>query len=269
MPANFVDLTGLVFGELTVIGRAPSRGWVTWWSVRCNCGTQKEVAGGNLRSGGSRSCGCKRREFLSKAKTRHGQANSRINGRWATTTYRAWTAMLSRCYNRHAKAFPDYGGRGITVCSRWLESFDNFLADMGERPRGLSLERKDNSMGYSPANCEWATARTQGRNTRRNKKYTLNGETLCLAEWSERAGLAHSVIQGRLRRGWSLERALTEAALPNDGKSKKHAVILTFDGVTDTLSGWARRTGIDVSCLARRVKSGWSVERALTTPPRP
>lgn len=126
-----------------------------------------------------------------------------------TTEYRIWGNMRNRCRNPRNPAYPDYGGRGITVCERW-NSFENFLADMGKRPEGLTLERVDNERGYSPENCVWATPAAQAANRRNAVWLTWNGETLKLKEWAERTGLTVAAIRCRRRLlGWSVEKALS------------------------------------------------------------
>lgn len=115
--------------------------------------------------------------------------------------------MIQRCCDSGSKDFKNYGARGIKVCDRWL-SFENFIADMGARPAGKSLNRKDNNGDYTPENCEWATLVDQARNTRANRRETHNGKTLCLAEWAELAGLKYNTLSGRLHLGWSFSRAI-------------------------------------------------------------
>jgi hypothetical protein len=123
--------------------------------------------------------------------------------------YTAWANMLNRCRSVTAQNRHRYGGRGITVCDRWLD-FENFLADMGNRPSArYSLDREDNDKGYSPENCRWADLYTQANNTRRNVFLTFNGETLTIAQWASRLGLNVKTLAYRVRAGWSAEEALT------------------------------------------------------------
>jgi len=125
--------------------------------------------------------------------------------------YRPWCAIKTRCLNPNDRSYPAYGGRGITICDRWQDSFENFLADMGPRPTVLhSIDRIDNDRGYEPGNCRWATSRDQARNTRRNRALTFNGETQCIRAWEEQLGFGRGVINARLKLNWSVERALTE-----------------------------------------------------------
>jgi hypothetical protein len=121
--------------------------------------------------------------------------------------------MKHRCSNSNAKQYFDYGGRGILVCEEW-QRFDNFLRDMGDAPEGLSLERTDNSKGYSKDNCRWATRGEQQRNSRRNVNLTLNGSSHCISEWGRLLGLSRHTIWCRIfRQGWSVERALSTGSL--------------------------------------------------------
>jgi hypothetical protein len=139
------------------------------------------------------------------AKPRHGHAFPGAKSK----TYMIWTSMRQRCENSAAKDFPRYGGRGITVCERW-KSFEAFLADMGEAPRGMSLERRDNEGPYCKDNCEWATRSTQQRNTRRARKYVVNGVELNVCQIEKNLGLSQGAVWHRIQSGWSVERAITE-----------------------------------------------------------
>lgn len=196
------DLTGQIFGRLFVLEFKYHRKGKSYWLCRCECKREVTVSGGNLRSGHTQSCGCFRNEQTSQRRRTHGKTLSR--------EYNIWCAMLQRCHNPRSAAFADYGGRGIRVCPRWHESFENFLADMGKAPTGRhTLDRADNQQGYSPDNCRWATLKTQGRNKRSNHLVTFAGQTLCLTEWSEVTGIKQSTLRERLRRGWPVERALT------------------------------------------------------------
>lgn len=131
-----------------------------------------------------------------------------------SSTHAIWRGMLSRCSNPKSKDFARYGGRGISVFERWL-SFANFLADMGERPAGLTLERRDGAGNYGPSNCEWATPKQQARNRRNNVFITHGTTTATVAEWAERTGLERKTLEYRIRAGWSAERALTTPSTIN------------------------------------------------------
>jgi len=148
------------------------------------------------------------RARLIESKTTHGHGGS--GG--VSPTYQTWRNMLNRCNNPNVPAYRNYGARGITVAPEWHD-FSRFLADMGERPEGLTIERIDNSRGYMPGNCRWATYSEQGRNTRVNRIIEFNGEALTIVEWAECTGVSRSLIAARIDRlGWSIERALTTPA---------------------------------------------------------
>ena len=178
--SGLIDLTGQSFGRLTVSSRAPNTfsGHVRW-NCRCACGNMAMVCSDNLRSSNTRSCGCLHREISQEVcrevRRVYGKAASRARvthghscGVGVTQTYSSWQSMKHRCQNKTATRFKNYGGRGIRVCKRWLNSFENFLADMGKRPAGTTLDRyPDNDGNYEPGNCRWATPKQQARNRRR------------------------------------------------------------------------------------------------------
>lgn len=132
------------------------------------------------------------------------------HGMHGTPTYKTWEAMKTRCTNPASKSYAAYGGRGVTVCTRWASSFADFLADMGIRPEGTTLDRFPNTNGnYEPGNCRWATRVEQQRNTTANRRVTFNGETLTQVEWAQRQGIRQDTLSYRLRRGWPLLQALS------------------------------------------------------------
>ena len=196
---------------------------------------------------------------------KHGHARNTTVG--ASPTYRSWWAMINRCNNPKQKCYHNYGGRGITVCPEWMQ-FEAFLRDMGERPGlGYWLDRIDNEEGYRPGNCRWVTPKESQRNKRCNVRLTLNGETMVLTDWAARLGIHPMTIHGRIRAGWSLEDALTAKArqiVPTRGGRE-----LEFRGRSLTVIRWAKELGMTKSSLQARLRLGWSVEQALTTPVRP
>ncbi len=187
MPRKIEDLTGRRFERLFVIkfSHRDKTGQSVWECI-CDCGKKTIAVTTILKRGKKRSCGC----LTLEAVTKHGES--------FTPTNNIYRNMLQRCYNLNATNYPRYGGRGVTVCDRWRESYSNFREDMGERPEGLSLERKDNDKGYSPDNCRWATAKEQARNTRRTRFITFRGETRALTEWAERLNLNDKKLRYQL-----------------------------------------------------------------------
>jgi hypothetical protein len=160
--------------------------------------------------------GCKVRSKLGRAKVmgavdergRFLPTHGHTVGLTRSPTWRSWSGMLDRCTNPKDPSYAQYGGRGIVVCNRWLK-FENFLADMGTRPEGMTLERAKNDEYYGPLNCVWATKGEQARNRRSNHNIEINGVTKCLADWCQEYGLAHALVRWRLRHGWSIIEAVT------------------------------------------------------------
>lgn len=139
----------------------------------------------------------------------HGHtSNGKMSG-----AYRSWKAMMARCYNKNASNYEHYGGRGIRVCKRW-HKFENFLADMRDRPDGMTLGRKDNDGDYCPANCEWESRSSQALNTSRNHQITIDGETRPVSAWARHFGVSPTIALSRLKRGWAPERAVSELPKP-------------------------------------------------------
>lgn len=202
---KFQDLTGQKFGKLTVIGFAGVKNKNYQWVCCCDCGKTKNILAAHLKSGGTVSCGCFMIERIKEAKTKHGQAKKGE----VSPTYSCWLCMLARCNNPKNKSFLNYGGRGITVCERWY-SFENFLADMGDRPdKGYSLERKENDKGYYKDNCKWATPKEQSNNQRSNHLLTFMSKTQNVTQWAEEIGMNPNTLSARVHRGWPIELALT------------------------------------------------------------
>lgn len=190
---NFKDLSGKRFTRLTVTGFAEFRKRHSYWHCVCDCGNRAIVLGSSLSRGNHRSCGCLQKELSAAMLFVHGMTDTR--------EYEAWLGARKRCRNPKDWAFNNYGGRGITICDEWHDSFSRFFADMGSCPDGHSLERIDNDKGYCLDNCRWATRTDQARNTRQSIRVTHNGETLSLGEWSERTGISAKVLGARHRRG--------------------------------------------------------------------
>lgn len=211
---NGADLIGQKFGRLTVLARAENnKHGNRRWDCLCECGAKATPTSAKLLSGHTRSCGCYGLERI----TKHGMHKS--------SEYTIWAQMVERCYNPNSGGKYDrYGGRGIRVCDRWRESFVNFYADMGPRPStGHTIDRKDNNGPYSPDNCKWETWHHQYRNRRQTVWVEFRGETLCQKDWCRRYNLDEATFAARLKRGWPLERALTEPAAIQRGKNAPRA----------------------------------------------
>ena len=189
---------GDVFKQLTVVSVNGSK-----CLCACSCGNQKEVPAGKLIRGDYVSCGCYRRRSFIERSTKHGHASSAGPSR----EYYSWQCAQSRCTNSNDKDYKNYGGRGISFCERWSGDggFERFLEDMGPRPDGHTLDRKDTNGNYEPSNCRWATEVSQQRNRRSNKLVTYNGKTQPLISWTEELGISYDVSLARLKNGWSVE----------------------------------------------------------------
>lgn len=194
-----VDLAGKTFGKLAVIefvGRKKGTSGDSLWRCKCECGKFSVAYGWNLKAGKSRSCGCAIAPALLKANITHGK--------YDTPERRVWTGIKTRCFNSNEKAWKFYGGRGITVCDRWLgeEGFSNFFEDMGPRPSSKhSIERDDVNGHYEPGNCRWATPREQHRNKRNTLKIEYEGKAIPLITACELEGVNYYSARNRLKKG--------------------------------------------------------------------
>lgn len=212
---KFQDLTGQKFGHLTVLGFAGRMTCIgkhlLWW-LRCDCGDIRKTSAANFKYGRSFSCGCQKASSLSKAHTTHGMSTS--------TEFKSWSSLKRRCLNETSQDWGNYGGRGIKVCDRWIESFENFLEDMGRKPSpSHSIDRIDNNGNYEPSNCRWATTSQQIGNTRLSNIVEYNGKRQCVSEWEKELGFASQVLRHRLANGWSIERAFTQPVIKRRPKS--------------------------------------------------
>jgi len=243
---GLIDISGGVFGRLAVLERVDNLGRQTRWSCKCSCGNTVDVAGNALKTGNTTSCGCWHKEVVSELLSKHRMCD--------TPEYKVWTHMKTRCYNEDSTSYSDYGGRGITVCARWLESFENFLADMGPKPSSNhSIDRRDNKGNYEKNNCRWATPTEQNRNKRNNRLVRLSGNEITLAELSEKFGIGGGVLSRRLNSGMSPEEAVATPA-------KR---LFKIGGVEKTSSQWALHYGISIRTVNRRLEMGSSITEAL------
>jgi hypothetical protein len=200
-------IAGEKFGLLTVLSEVEKKGRDRRVLVRCSCQaqTEKVVFLFNVRHGKTTSCGCVQKSRASQS----AKIKSKKHGMHGHRLYGIWQSMKHRCYNKKNNAYAYYGGRGIGVCDRW-QKFENFVSDMGDSyQEGLTIERKDYDLGYSPDNCCWATITEQSRNKRNNVNATLNGQTKCVAVWCVELGLEPGAVRSRIRRGRTPEEALT------------------------------------------------------------
>ncbi len=205
-----INLTGQVFGDLVVLQVTEKRahGNVVW-ICRCCCGNEVLISGNKLRCGDTKSCGCRRSRVTSSRNSSTVKHGHLVGGR-PSPTYRVWRSMIARCEDPTHRNFHHYGGRGIAVCLSWRRSFRAFLLDVGERPEGMSLDRRDPNGDYCPSNCSWVPVADQVKNTRRSVFLTFSGETLILSDWAKRLGGRSNALRMRLKKGWPLGRALTE-----------------------------------------------------------
>lgn len=189
-----IDMTGKKLCGLNIISSAGSRDGKLDWNCQCHCGNIFVARGTSLRSNQVSGCPACSLEKCKSLLTTHGGCYSK--------EYIAYGAMKQRCYYQKNKRYNRYGGRGITVCHRWLESFENFLADMGEKPSDdHSIERIDNNGNYEPGNCRWATRVEQANNRKNNTRIEINGRIQNLTQWSKESGINRTVILRRLKRG--------------------------------------------------------------------
>jgi len=203
-----IDLTGKRFGRWLVLGYSyTDKNKQSHWRCKCDCGTVKDVGGISLYQKTSLSCGCLNKEIITK------------HGMFGTPTYKSWEGMLARCRKKNNIGYKSYGGRGITVCDKWL-TFEGFYEDMGDRPKDMTLDRIDNNGNYCKENCRWADRITQQNNKNNNHILSCHGKTQTLTQWSREVGLSKRVIGGRIRElHWPTEKALFTPLKGNGGNS--------------------------------------------------
>jgi hypothetical protein len=207
------ELSTTRFGRLTILDGPFLDNGELKYICECDCGTIKTLSKGSLTSGSSSSCGCLRKESTGNRARTHGKTN--------TLAYVSWLGIIKRCYNPNEPAYKNYGGRGITVCEEWKNSFENFLHDMGPRPLGISIERIDNNGNYNKNNCVWASRKTQNRNSRNNNLVTYNSSTKPVSAWCELLGIPYKrTIQRISSYGMSPEKAFQPQTLKSGPKKK-------------------------------------------------
>lgn len=198
-----INITGLKFGKLTVSSRSEiKKGKEILWECICDCGGKKITRAADLKNGKTQSCGCIKSSMLVSRNTKHGFAGTRI--------YEIWQGMVKRCTNPNCKAYRLYGGRGITVCERWMNFIDFYNDTLQGYSDKLSLDRfPDTNGNYEPNNFRWATEKQQGNNKRDNHLVKYDNKILTISEWAELTGFSYGMIECRLRKGWDIEKALT------------------------------------------------------------
>lgn len=199
-----IDLTGERFGRLTAIERAESRNGKSMWLCKCDCGKEKIIQAMNLTHGDTKSCGCLQKETIRQISSTHNKSKTKL--------YRVYLHMKARCNNQSDKSYVDYGGRGISVCKEWSESYEEFMKWSYENgyKDGLQIDRIDNNGNYCPENCRWTNRVAQANNRRNNNFIYFNGENKTLSEWERETGIDQSTIWARIYKlNWSIEKALT------------------------------------------------------------
>jgi hypothetical protein len=205
MPAA-INISGVRFGSLIAnsdIG--PDKRKQRIWSCTCDCGNVIHVAAGVLRNGNTKSCGCLKAELAKQRFTKHGAKVDRK----PTPEYVSWSLMRDRCNNHNNPNFNYYGGRGISVAKEW-DDFNVFLADMGQRPNGSTIERIDSNGNYEPVNCRWATRKEQARNRAYCRRVLWDGQERLLWELADEHKVPVHIVHQRLHQGWDLNRTLTQ-----------------------------------------------------------
>lgn len=220
---NFRNITGQRFWDrVTAIRLAGREGRHLIWECKCDCGNLFYRPSNLVTAGHTKSCGCLKSTKLAERNRTHGET---AHGK-ASKEYRAWATMLRRCSDKKFVAYPDYGGRGIKVCERWL-TFDNFLSDMGRAPSSKhTLGRENPDEDYCSENCRWETKMEQGRGKRNNRLLEFNGRKLTIAEWTRETGLPVGAIAARLEHGWSVDEAISLQEGTHRPVPKKNRVVV-------------------------------------------
>lgn len=206
--SKLINLKGRRVCRLLVLDRAPNRKNTTMWYCRCDCGKETVVATNKLTDQSTKSCGCLSSETVRQRSLKHGHTVDRK----LTAEYNAWRNAKNRCLNPECDKYPRYGGRGISMCPKWLNDFEAFLADMGLRPNGTTLDRKNVNGDYEPENCRWATPAEQAKNRTDNVKVVYQGETYILKDLAKRLGLNYKRLHSLYRsKKLSLEEAIAKS----------------------------------------------------------
>lgn len=212
---KIIDLSGKKFNRLTVVKESHKKNGHIYWVCRCDCGNEKAIKGYDINSGHTKSCGCFRKAASGNRRRTHGKTG--------TPEHRTWMSMHSRCYNKKTPNYKNYGGRDISVSSRW-KVFENFLKDMGEKPfREASLDRINNSGNYSLENCRWASRTDQANNRRSNRLIAFRNKTMNITQWAKELNVKPFVLYARLKLGWSdIDTLLKPVEYRSARRKRKH-----------------------------------------------
>lgn len=250
-----VDLTGRKVGKLTVVGYAYTKNNKAYWHCICECGTKCIVTARNLITEMAKSCGCSKRESMRRVALKHGGSGTRL--------YSIWCNMKDRCNNPKNSHYYRYGGRGIAVCSEWINdfsSFESWALSHGYSDE-LSIDRINNDLGYYPDNCRWVTNKKQQNNKSTNHLITYQGKTMNVTEWAEETGIPAKTLYDRLSYNWTLDAVFSKPV------KQCNLDYYDYEGSSHTLSEWAQLKNISYDVLYHRIlKQGMSIEEALTKP---
>lgn len=260
-----IDYTGHKYNRLTAIRFDHYKNNNSMWLFRCDCGTEKVIAVAQVRSLGTKSCGCYNKEVASKRFRKHGKTE--------TKEYKTWSKMKARCSQENDASYERYGNRGIKVCDRWLESFQNFYDDMGDAPTPKhSIDRIDNDGDYCPENCRWATQEEQNNNYSRNMFIEIGGKKQSLRRWCTDLNISYSIAYQRIRvLSWTPEQALglTNRETIYDYSKNDKFVFVEVDGVKKHISEWAKEYGLNPKLVYKRYHTHrWPIKQALGIEPR-
>ena len=206
MRSDFIDISGKIYGYWTVLSYSHLHDETSYFNCKCKCGTERKVSRPSLVSGASKSCGC----YNIETKTKHGKCKSNI--------YKLWAGMKNRCNSNNKHIKPNYKDRGITICKEWLDflTFEQWAKKNGYSA-DLEIDRIDNNKGYMPENCRFVTCEENANNKRTNHYISYNGVTKTMKQWSVYYVIPYSLLQARLRRGWTMEKAISTSHIkPNN-----------------------------------------------------
>lgn len=245
-----MNLQGNVYGDVTVIREVGRNRYGILWECKCKCGRTFDAVATALNSGRIARC---------------PKSRMRLNlTEIEKPIYSAWSNIKNRCLNQNSGDYRYYGGRGITICPEWSHSFDAFYNWAKENgwEKGLTIDRIDVNGNYCPENCRWVDMKHQCNNRTNNHMIEFNGEIHTLQEWADILGISHDVIKMRLRRGWTIERTLTEKVHTREDFKR----IITIDGISGTVGYWSEQSGVPVVTINNRLWKGWDERKAIFQP---